>query len=363
MDTRIVFAVIAVFLVYWLVRSRMTPHLPSSDNSDSTERRNRRFSDRTYSGRQLQNACERQGQQEIGQDVSTASGSTEAATASLATLVPIAHTGTQFSASASEECADRTPIAATHSGTSDMQAEIERLTEQVQKRDRKLMRNRHAMEEVEKLNKKLFERGRELEMLKQACARSDAALAHYRTRAQQGAMFEQQLTEVRKQSAAQQTQIKDLHKQLAAQCESSDARETQSSTHRPAEAVTRQAERKNQLNKQQLSSELREVEADARLAQQNVLELRRIRGELDSVRADRANAQNRISELQVRVREQQAALEEARLSAEPSSKEISVLKRSLVDRQLQNEVLRQQLARLSSDDATGLPAGGTPDNR
>lgn len=357
MDARILFVIVAVLLVYWLNRSRFSWHSQSSDPSGAPKHPQRRFSDRTLSGRQLQRSCEAS-DQEPEMTVTTPAGSSIAADTHVASSAnhlfqSTAPTGT-YSGEGSEAETLQTPsgtAATTPShepvGSLDMQSEVDRLTELVQQRDRRLTRDRHAMEEVEKLRKKLFGKERELEMLKQACARSDAALAHYRSGAQRAAMFEQQLAEARELSEAQEQELEKLRARQGVRSSLSGAASiAHTGSTMAGSNVSDQTRRKNQRHKEHLSSELRDVETRAEQASQSSVELRRIRGELETVRSDSANAKNRISELQERVREQQVALETARSTARPSA-EITVLKQTLLNRQQQNEELKRQLAGLS----------------
>ena len=188
MDPRILLVVIALLVVYWFVRSRFMLHSQSGSESTSTSHPRRRFSDRTLSGRWLQAKVERQAQTPESMPDTDSMSRVTTQTAVVSPSVSGVSDSLQ---------PEPTPVAETTSPSNSggMQSEVDRLTELLQQRDRILARNRHAMEEVEKLKKKLFDKGREMEMLQQACARSDAALAHYRTRAQRSAMLEQQLAE------------------------------------------------------------------------------------------------------------------------------------------------------------------------
>ncbi len=357
MDPRILLVVIALLVVYWLVRSRFMLNSPSGSDSTSSSHPHRRFSDRTLSGKWLQAKVDREAQapESMPCTDSMSRDTTEAADNS-PSLVG-APSGLQ---AAPAPVADTT----SQSNSGCMQSEVDRLTELLQQRDRILARNRHAMEEVEKLKKKLFDKGREMEMLQQACARSDAALAHYRTRAQRSAMLEQQLAEAHEQIDSKERELNGLRivstPSVAGQPMPLNSPHSRSSTS----SVTDVTRRKNKISKEQLARELRGVEKQAEHARQNSLELRRIRGELESVCEDRANARTRIAELQVRVQAQQQALDNADSSPQPSE-EVTALKQTLLDRQHQNEELRQQLSRLSvaSADTHSSAQGSASDDQ
>ncbi len=65
----------------------------------------------------------------------------------------------------------------------------------------------------------------------------------------------------------------------------------------------------NEAMKAQVADQLKHAEAEAEDTQQNALELRRLRSELESVREDRSSARTQIEALQIRIAEQQKALE------------------------------------------------------
>lgn len=357
MDPRILLVVIALLVVYWLVRSRFMLHSQSGSESKSTSHPHRRFSDRTLTGKWLQAKVDKEAQtpesspsadamSRITTDTAVASAPQSGAPAGLQTApAPVTDTTSQ-------------------SNSGDMQSEVDRLTELLQQRDRILARNRHAMEEVEKLKKKLFDKGREMEMLQQACARSDAALAHYRTRAQRSAMLEQQLAEAREQIDSKERELNSLRIVSTPPATGQSLPVNGPHSSSSASSVTEVTRRKNQISKKQLARELRGVEKQAEHARQNSLELRRIRSELESVCEDRANARTRIAELQVRVQAQQQALDNADSSPELSD-EVTVLKQTLLDRQHQNEELREQLSRLSvaSADTPSAAQGSASDGQ
>ena len=73
--------------------------------------------------------------------------------------------------------------------------------------------------------------------------------------------------------------------------------------------LSSQSTQANEAMKAQLADQLTHAEAEAEDTQQNALELRRLRSELDSVREDRSSARTHIEELQIRIAEQQKALE------------------------------------------------------
>lgn len=359
MDARILFVLVAVVLVYWLIRNRLTLQSHSATGTHP----HRRSSDRRRSGEQGQRALhkaepDRDTPQTVDsatmamtETVASAPANQAMRTMNAPAVASVAATSRQESLSAS------VASAAPPSGSRELQNEITLLTEQLQRRDRSLTRNRHAMEEVDKLKRQLFDKGREMEMLKQACARSDAALAHYRTDAQRTAMLEQQLAEARDQLKRREQELQQLRALPEA---GDDTQEAPQAAIVPAETSVAEdmdrTQRNIQLSKQQLATELKEAERKAIEASQNALELRRIRGELEAVCSDHANAKNLIAELQRRVREQQEALETARQTEAVPAAEISALKQTLQERQSQNDALRQQLARLSRSSTS--PEGG-----
>ncbi len=358
MDSRILLVVIALLVVYWLVRSRFILHSQSGSESKSSSHPHRRFSDRTLTGKWLQAKVDRETQ--APESMPSADSMNRVTTDTAVVSPPLS------GASGSLQPAP-TPVAdkASQSNSEGMQSEVDRLTELLQQRDRILARNRHAMEEVEKLKKKLFDKGREMEMLQQACARSDAALAHYRTRAQRSAMLEQQLAEAREQIDSKERELNSLRIVSTPPVAGQPLPVNSPHSRNSASSVTDVTRRKNQISKKQLARELRGVEKQAENARQNSLELRRIRSELESVCEDRANARTRIAELQVRVQAQQQAMQNADSSPE-SSDEVTVLKQTLLDRQHQNEELRQQLSRLSVASADETPSsaqGRAPDDQ
>ncbi|MGQ7847569.1 hypothetical protein ACUNV4_23965 [Granulosicoccus sp. 3-233] len=357
MDSRILIAIVALLVVLWLIRSRFLLHSQSQGNGKTPSHPQRRMDDRTLSGRWFQRSIERgkpdieSTQLQSAVNETSAGSDNPAPTASSSSgLPPRAQVDVEETA--------RQPAQADNEG---MQSEVDRLTDLLQQRERILARNRHAMEEVEKLKKKLFDKGREMEMLKQACARSDAALAHYRTRAQSIALLEQQLAEAQEKTGRKEQELSELRAQLQQQQESPKQPAKLQYIDDESTSVTEVIRRKNQISKKELARELRRVEKQAEHARQNSLELRRIRSELESVCADRASARNRIAELQVRVQAQQRTLETARSATEPSG-EISALKQSLEDRQHQNEELRQQLARLSGSSPDSSSKVGNSDS-
>ncbi len=83
------------------------------------------------------------------------------------------------------------------------------------------------------------------------------------------------------------------------------------------QSLSSQSTQTNEAMKAQLADQLTHAEAEAEDTQQNALELRRLRSELQSVREDRSSARTHIDELQIRIAEQQKALE--RVVEQPTS--------------------------------------------
>ena len=328
MDSRLLIIVVVLLVVYWLVRNRLVLHSHTGGKERLAGHPLRRSGDRTLSARWSERHLD---DDEPETEAALLQGAVKRVSAlSDGSVRSGAETATGLVADQ-----DDTRHRVVRNDDQAAQAEVDRLTELLQQRDRILARNKHAMEEVEKLKKKLFDKGREMEMLQQACARSDAALAHYRTRAQRTAMLEQQLAESREQTVRKEQELVEVRKFLEQQKVTSQAVQMTETDQDMTSGISDVVRRKNQVSKKQLARELLRVEKQAQLARQDSLELRRIRGELESVCEDRANAKTRIAELQVRVQAQQRALESARNTDDATIESD--------DGHDQNEQLRQQL--------------------
>jgi len=332
MDSRWLIVVVALVVIYWLVRNRFLLHSQAGGKERAAGHPLRRSGDRTLSARWSERTLD---DDDGDTDETLLPGAVKRVSAPSDGAV-MAGSGAATSLLSEQ---DGTAHRRVHDNNVPTQTDVDRLSELLQQRDRILARNKHAMEEVEKLKKKLYDKGREMEMLQQACARSDAALAHYRTRAQRTAMLEQQLAEAREQTVRKEQELAEARKSLEQQKLASQAVPVLEAEHDMTPGIPDVVRRKNQVSKKQLARELLRVEKQAQLARQNSLELRRIRGELESVCEDRASAKTRIAELQVRVQAQQRALESARETVETIDE--------TEHRHDQTEQLRQQLARLS----------------
>ena len=87
------------------------------------------------------------------------------------------------------------------------------------------------------------------------------------------------------------------------------------------QTLSEQSAQSNEAMKAQVADQLKHAETEAEDTQQNALELRRLRSELESVREDRSSARTQIEQLQIRIAEQQKALES--VTGQPVSAHVS----------------------------------------
>jgi predicted flap endonuclease-1-like 5' DNA nuclease len=192
-------------------------------------------------------------------------------------------------------------------GDAGARLEIDKLKARLAEREQDLRRHEHALQEVEKLKKALFERNRENELLQQSRAKSEETLEQFRAGARRAALLEQQLAAANARVQKQEQQLRQLQGQLVKGQQSLAFAERDGSGNGGSTLASPDSKDVNQASKDRLLGELDQAEALAKSAQQNALELRRLRSELVSVQSDKSHARKQIEELQARLREQQAA--------------------------------------------------------
>lgn len=178
-------------------------------------------------------------------------------------------------------------------------AEIARLKAMLIEHEHVLRRNAHAQEEVQKLNRLLFEKSREVELLSQSRDRSEKSLEKFREGARRAALLEQQLS-----------MLEQGNRQLEAELVRLRKAQTGSGPASTADEV-RKAGQADSSGKLRMLDDLQRSQAEAGVARQNDLELRRLRSELASIRSGKSDAERQINELKRRLREQQQVLEQA----------------------------------------------------
>ncbi|ASJ70958.1 hypothetical protein [Granulosicoccus antarcticus] len=124
--------------------------------------------------------------------------------------------------------------------------------------------------------------------------------------------LQKQLLTARTTVQQQEAELKQLRREMEQRRPLAATMAVQPADEQASRLLMEELDQANQLNlvmQEQLSEQLRRAEIKAEEAQQNAVESNRLRGELESLRADRSMAKARMAELQVRVDEQQIALD------------------------------------------------------
>ncbi len=94
---------------------------------------------------------------------------------------------------------------------------------------------------------------------------------------------------------------------------------------------------------ERLRQQLKDSQASARAAHQSDLELRRLRSELESMQSRNILSANRINDLEKRIGERQQSMAVARTQDHVSTDSVSKLRHALSEKEKQNALLQQQL--------------------
>jgi predicted flap endonuclease-1-like 5' DNA nuclease len=299
MEARSVFAMIAILFVLWLIRTWAKWDSQARRALQSRERLRSRLTESTLAGRV------RPGTQAASVPAPSTTDSHFSQTAVVNDSPSDSAVDTTMSAV--EGKAQARGAVDKKTDEAGAQLEIDKLKARLVEREQDLRRHEHALQEVEKLKKALFERNRENELLQQSRAKSEETLAQFRAGAQRAALLEQQLAAANARVQQQEQQLRQLQRQLVKGQQYLAFAESDGSGYGDSTSTSPDTKDANQASKDRLLGELDQAEALAKSAQQNTLELRRLRSELASVQSDKSHAKKQIEELQARLREQQAA--------------------------------------------------------
>lgn len=133
--------------------------------------------------------------------------------------------------------------------------------------------------------------------------------------------LQKQLIASRAKVLQQEGELKQLRVEMGKRLPPVPTTSAQPSDENRLPSLPGQSAQSNEAMKAQAADQLKHAEEEAEDTQQNALELRRLRSELDSVREDRSSARTQIEQLQVRIAEQQKALDS--VTGQPHSAQVS----------------------------------------
>lgn len=311
MEARSLFAVVALIFLLWMIRTWIKWDLQSRRARKSREQLRSRLSNSAFVERvrpAVQVAHPSQdriaAQHAQGQSADNDREEIRRLEARLAQMhKELEHSRTQLSQLSLQNSSARR-------GELKLGTTVDKLTAQLKAQEQQIQRQVHAVEQMDKLKKQLFDKHRELEQIKQTNARTEETLIQFRSGAQKAALLEQKLSSQLLHNERLDNELARLRNEIR----NRDSK-IQQLQKNPASAKVRNDETGVNVatvtaRKEKLRLAVKEVEAAAAQAGQSDLELRRLKSELEALSVDSPDSSKRIADMQQRLHELRSALSE-----------------------------------------------------